>query len=125
MTLSLSLPDLKQHLSEGNSQSLRELRAYMGLGSSRTKEENRSLFFYHIERQRHLHAGLQPPHGSASVSIEVASDPHTKSDPWKAKHKKLFDVGAANKSGDIKKPLFEKTVEIWIHVRKLAESDNS
>ena len=41
--VSLPLPDLKQHLSDGNSQSLCDLRAYLGLGSGGTKDENRIL----------------------------------------------------------------------------------
>ena len=56
--LSLFLPELKAQLSEGNSQTLRDLRAYLGLGSGGTKEENRALIFDHVEKQRHLQAGL-------------------------------------------------------------------
>ena len=36
--VALPLPDLKQQLSDGNSQSLRDLRAYVGLGSGGTKD---------------------------------------------------------------------------------------
>ena len=68
--VSLALPDLKLHLSEGNSQSLRDLRAYLGLGSCGTKEENKSLIYYHIGKQRHMQAGLQPAVAS-SVSVVV------------------------------------------------------
>ena len=111
--VALPLSDLKQQLGDGNSQSRRELRAYLGLGSGGTKEENRCLIYDHIERQRHLLAGLQPPYATANatdaVLIEVISDPLTKSDPGKGKKDKANpDIGKDRKN-DIKKPMFEKS----------------
>ena len=84
--LLLSLPDLKEQLSDGNSQTLRNLRAYLGLGSGVTKEENRALIFDHVEKQRHLQAGLQPPErvsagATAAVPAGSVPDPLAKSDP--------------------------------------------
>ena len=49
--VSLPLPDLKQHLSDGNSQSLRDLRAYLGLRSGGTKDEKRTMIFEPIKQQ--------------------------------------------------------------------------
>ena len=90
--VALPKPDLNQQLADGNSQSLRELRAYLGLGSGGTNEENRCLIYDHIERQRHLLAALQPPDATANatdaVLIEVISDPLAKSDPWQMKKEK-------------------------------------
>ena len=71
--VSLPLPDLKQQLADGNSQSLRDLFAYLGLGSAGTKEENRLLIYNHIEQQRHLRAGLQPAHGPPGGATDVDS----------------------------------------------------
>ena len=102
--VSLALPDLKLHLSEGNSQSLRDLRAYLGLGSGGTKEENRGLIYDQIEKQRHMQAGLQP---AIYVSIPKP-DPLSGNDPWKgAKYKNGSDTPSATKDlskSEIKKP---------------------
>ena len=122
----LALPELKQHLSEGNSHSLRELRAYLGLGSGGTKEENRSIIYDHLKRQRQLQAGLHPhvaPRVSDSVSIAVVSDPLIKSNPWKGKKEKdkpNSDI-AKDRKNDIKKPMLEKSIGNLDRVRKLAE----
>ena len=119
--VSLALPDLKLHLSEGNSQSLRDLRAYLGLGSGGTKEENRGLIYDHIEKQRHMQAGLQP---AIDVSIPKP-DQLSGNDPWKgAKYKKGSDTPSATKDlskSEIKKPHFGKSRGNIDKIRKIAD----
>ena len=105
----LPLPELKQQLSYGNSILFIELHAYLGLGSAGTKEENRSLIYDHIEKQRHLRAGLQPAHGPPGAATDVdsvvtVSDPLTKSDPWKS----AGSTKTVKTSKDIRKLLFDK-----------------
>ena len=118
--VSLPLPQLKQHLSDGNSQSLRELRAYIGLGSGGTKEENRCLIYEHIEKQRYLSAGLQPQAGFPVLICAAKPDPLP--DPWKSKtEKKSPDAGTIVKDCKIKKPQFEKSRGNLDRVRKIAE----
>ena len=120
--VSFALPDLKVHFSEGNSQSLRDLRAYLGLGSGGTKEENRGLIYDHIEKHRHMQAGLQPVVAS-SVSV-VLVDPLP--DPWKRKAEtKSTDIANADNDCKIKKPQFEKSRGNLDLVKKIAERQNA
>ena len=119
--VALPLPDLKQQLSDGNSQSLRDLRAYVGLGSGGTKDENRSLIYDHIEKQRVLRAGLQP-----AIDVLIPKpDPLSGHDPWKgAKYKKGSDTQSAPKKSsksEIMKPYFDKNLGNIDEILKIAD----
>ena len=73
--VALPLEDMKAYLSTAGSQELRDIRAYIGLGTAGTKEENRALIADHFARARSLRAGVLPPDGPITRSIATRTVP--------------------------------------------------
>ena len=63
---------MRLYLENAGAQELRDLRSYIGLGSTGTKEENKALFLDHFTRARSLQAGVQPPDGPVTRSAARA-----------------------------------------------------
>ena len=68
----LPLSDMQFYLENAGAKELRDLRLYIGLGSTGTKDENKAFFLEHFARARSLPAGLQPPEGPVTRSAARA-----------------------------------------------------